>query len=80
MRTLRDLLTTQTRRFEHRPYLEYGNQQYSYGSLDDRTDRVATGLNRMGLQPRDRVVLLLTNRPEFIFLFLGIPKMGFIMR
>lgn len=32
----------------------------------------------MGLQPGDRVALLLTNRPEFIFFFLGAPKMGFV--
>jgi long-chain acyl-CoA synthetase len=32
----------------------------------------------MGLRPGDRVALLLTNRPEFIFFFLGAPKMGFV--
>jgi long-chain acyl-CoA synthetase len=78
MFTLRDLLTTQGSRLERKVFLECGGRQYSYGSLDDRTDRVATGLNRMGLQPGDRVALLLTNRPEFIFFFLGAPKMGLI--
>jgi long-chain acyl-CoA synthetase len=78
MSTLRDLLTVQARRLERKIFLEYGERQYSYGGLDDRTDRVATGLNRMGLLPGDRVALLLTNRPEFIFFFLGAPKMGFV--
>ena len=78
METLRDLLTAQARRFERETFLEYGREQFSYGTLDDRTDHVATGLNRMGLRPGDRVALLLSNRPEFIFFFLGAPKVGFI--
>jgi long-chain acyl-CoA synthetase len=78
METLRDVLTAQARRFEGKPFLEYRREKFSFGILDERTDRVATGLNRMGLRPGDRVMLLLSNRPEFIFFFLGAPKLGFI--
>jgi long-chain acyl-CoA synthetase len=78
METLRDFLTTQARCFGRKIFLEYGEQQYSYESLDDRTDHVATGLNRMGLRPGDRVALLLSNRPEFIFFLLGAPKLGYV--
>lgn len=76
--TLRDLLTTQARRFERWVFLEYGDQQFSYGAVDERTDRAATGLNRLGLRPGDRIALLMGNRPEFIFFFLGAPKIGLI--
>jgi len=78
MITLRDLLTARARRFEREIFLEYGAEQFSYATLDDRTDHVATGLNRLGLQPGDRIVLLLSNRPEFIFFLLGAPKLGFV--
>jgi long-chain acyl-CoA synthetase len=78
VQTLRDLLTAQARRFERAAFLECGEDTYSYGALDDLTDRVATGLNRMGLRPGDRVALLLSNRAEFIFFSLGAPKLGFI--
>ena len=78
METLRDVLTDQARRFEGKIFLEYGRKRFSFGVLDERTDRVATGLNRLGLRPGDRVMLLLSNRPEFIFFFLGAPKLGFI--
>jgi long-chain acyl-CoA synthetase len=77
-RTLRDLLTTQARRFERWVFLEYGGQQFSYGAVDERTDRVATGLNRLGLRPGDRMALLMRNRPEYIFFLLGAPKIGAI--
>jgi long-chain acyl-CoA synthetase len=76
---LRDLLTTQARRFEKRIFLEYDSKEvYSYGAVDDRTDRVATGLSRLGLRFGDRVALLLTNRPEFVFFLLGAPKVGMV--
>jgi long-chain acyl-CoA synthetase len=78
MDTLRDVLTYHARRFARDTFLKFGEQQYSYVDLDDRTDRVATGLNRMGLRPGDRVALLLSNRPELIFFLLGAPKLGFV--
>ena len=78
MDTLRDYLTSQSRRFARNTFLKFGEQQYSYVDLDDRTDHVATGLNRMGLRPGDRVALLLSNRPEFVFFLLGAPKLGFV--
>lgn len=78
METLRDILTAQSRRFEGKAFLECGRESCTFGSLDERTDRVATGLNRMGLRPGDRVMLLLSNRPEYIFFLLGAPKLGFI--
>jgi long-chain acyl-CoA synthetase len=78
METLRDFLTTRARCFGRNICLEYGEQQYSYEALDDRTDHVATGLHRMGLRPGDRVALLLSNRPEFLFFLLGAPKLGYI--
>ncbi len=76
MDTLRDLLTSRARRFERWVFLEYGDLQYSYGSVDERTDRAATGLNRLGLGPGDAVALLLGNCPEFVFFFLGALKIG----
>jgi long-chain acyl-CoA synthetase len=78
METLRDFLTTQARCFRRNIFLEYGEQQYSYEALDDRTDHVATGLNRMGLRPGDRVAMLLSNGPELLFFLLGAPKLGYI--
>jgi long-chain acyl-CoA synthetase len=76
--TLRDILTTQARRFEKEIFLEYNGQEFSFATVDDRTDRVATGLNRLGMRSGDRVALLMANRPEYIFFLLGVPKIGMI--
>jgi long-chain acyl-CoA synthetase len=76
--TLRDILTTQARRFEKETFLECSDQAFSFAAIDDRTDRVATGLSRLGLRIGDRVALLMANRAEYIFFLLGVPKIGMI--
>jgi long-chain acyl-CoA synthetase len=76
--TLRDLLAQQARRYEKKVFLAAGDREYSYALVDDRTDRVATALSRAGLRHGDRVALLLSNSPEFVFFFLGAPKVGLI--
>jgi long-chain acyl-CoA synthetase len=76
--TLRELLTAKARRFERNTFLEFYADNYTYGAVDDRTDRVATVLSRLGLRFGDRVILLLSNRPELVFFLLGAPKIGVI--
>ncbi len=76
--TLRDVLTAQARRYERQTFLESDGQEFSFAEVDDRTDRVATGLIRLGLSPGDRVALLMSNRPEYVFFLFGIPKIGMI--
>ncbi len=76
--TLRDLLTAQAHRYEKKIFLESGERRFSFATVDDRTDRVATGLSRLGLRAGDRIALLLPNTPEFIFFLLGAPKLGMI--
>src|SRR6266545_3312766 len=76
--TLRDLLTTHARRFEKKTFLVSGERKFSFRAVDDRTDRVATGLSRLGLRSGDRIALLFSNRPEFIFYFFGAAKIGMV--
>ncbi len=76
--TLRDVLTVQARRFEKQTFLEFDDQHFSFAAVDDRTDRVATGLSRLGLRIGDRVAILMSNRPEYIFFLLGVPKIGMV--
>jgi long-chain acyl-CoA synthetase len=76
--TLRDVLTAQARRHERKTFLEFGGLQFSFSDVDDRTDRVATGLSRLGLRMGDRIALLLSNSPELVFFLLGAPKVGMV--
>lgn len=50
----------------------------TYGELDERTDQVALGLIRAGLEPGDRVVLQITNRLETVVAWYAMLKAGLI--
>ena len=51
----------------------------TFGELDGRADRVASGLLAAGLRPGDRVLALLPSGPELIELLLGCARSGTIL-
>ncbi|HEX8858165.1 MAG TPA: long-chain fatty acid--CoA ligase [Actinomycetes bacterium] len=48
----------------------------TYGQLDERSGRVASLLTGLGVQPGDRVALMLPNIPEFPVLYYGVLRAG----
>jgi long-chain acyl-CoA synthetase len=56
--------------------LRAGNREVSYGELDAASARVATLLRADGLQPGERVLLLLPNVPEFAAAYYGVLRAG----
>ncbi|MBI5603020.1 MAG: AMP-binding protein [Deltaproteobacteria bacterium] len=51
-------------------------EKYSYARLRNLIDRFATGLSRLGVRKGDRVMLYLSNSPQWIIGFFGIQKIG----
>jgi len=51
-------------------------RRYSYREFDDAVNAVANGLVACGLEPGDRVAMLLNNRAEFAFVFFGVMRAG----
>ena len=56
--------------------LRAGNREVSYRELDAASARVALLLLEDGLQPGERVVLLLPNVPEFAAAYYGVLRAG----
>jgi len=56
--------------------LRAGNRQVSYRELDAASGRVAELLREGGLQPGERVLLLLPNVPEFAAAYYGVLRAG----
>jgi malonyl-CoA/methylmalonyl-CoA synthetase len=54
-------------------------ENISFGALRDRAGRMAGALRERGLSPGDRVAVCLTNRVEFIELFLACVHSGFVL-
>ncbi|NUR08412.1 MAG: AMP-binding protein, partial [Nocardioidaceae bacterium] len=50
----------------------------TWAELDAEVDRVAQGLNAMGLVAGYRVLLALANRTELVTLYLGILRAGLV--
>ena len=52
--------------------------RWSYAETGAEAGRIAAGLAALGVGARDRVVLLLSNRPEFVFVLLAVQRLGAI--
>jgi 2,3-dihydroxybenzoate-AMP ligase len=66
------------RQNENRVALIDGERRYTYGELDESSDRLALNLLELGLKPHDRVVPTLPNIAEFVLLYFALQKIGAI--
>jgi 2,3-dihydroxybenzoate-AMP ligase len=73
---LGDIVDRGAERFGEREALTSGTRRISYRELKRRVDRLALHLLRLGLRPRDRVVVHLNNTPEFVYLYYACAKIG----
>src|SRR5882762_1067466 len=62
-------------RAEH-PYLHFEGTTYTYGDLDERTNRVAAALGAAGVGRGDRVAMLDKNTPLCLELMFAAAKCG----
>lgn len=73
--TLVDAVRVLAARHADRPFLSFEDGgSLTYGELDELTDRLATALAELGLQPGDRLLGLLTNSREFMLLMIATHK------
>ena len=77
-RSLRDEFDDVFDRFATRVAVIAGDQRITYADVKERSERLALNLLDVGLQPLDRVVLTLTNVPEFVYLYFALQKIGAI--
>jgi long-chain acyl-CoA synthetase len=70
--TLLDLLRRSTEKFAARTALIAGDRSVTYGELWGIVQRLGTGLRRLGIEPGERVGLMLPNVPEFVQVYFSI--------
>ena len=56
--------------------IECGDERVSYQQLLERTNRVGDALRKLGVRLEERVLLLLSDTPEFLYCFFGAMKIG----
>lgn len=76
--TLDQIVRRNARRFPHKPAIVFGERRCTWRELDWRVDRVANALRACGLERGDFVAILLPNCPEYIELYFGIARAGFV--
>jgi long-chain acyl-CoA synthetase len=76
---LASLLTESAGRTPAAPAIRLGDLELTYGELDDRSARLATLLREKGLEPGDRVGVMLPNVPEFPVAYYGVLRAGCVV-
>ncbi len=74
-----ELLRRTAKEHPDRPAMSFYGRQFTYGELDEMTDRFAAGLKGLGVKRGDRVSLLLPNTPHFLIAFFGVLRAGAIV-
>jgi crotonobetaine/carnitine-CoA ligase len=80
-RTLASILASGARRHPDRTLLVYDDGEteevtYSWAQMAERSDAVASELERRGVKPGDRIHIHLPNRPEFMIVWFAAARMG----
>src|SRR6201992_216941 len=76
MTALSAILVASKDRYPNRTALRCDDLQVSYAELDDAAARVATLLEQAGIEPGDRVGIMLPNTPAFAIAYYGIMYRG----
>lgn len=67
-----------SRLFPQKDALRFEDDALTYSELNQRANRLANGLRRLGVKTGDRVALFLPNSPDFVIAYLGALKLGAI--
>jgi len=72
-----DLIEHNAKTLGDSPYILHGDLVVTFADFDRATCRAANGLKKQGARPGDGVAVLMTNCPEYLSLFHGMPRGGF---
>ena len=59
-----------------KPFMFFMGEEYSYQKLYEESNRVANGLYKIGIKKKDKVVTVIPNVPEYLYIWWGIVKAG----
>ena len=74
--TLGKLVEKQAEKYKDKIFLYWKDKTVTYSQLNEFTNKVANFLYDLGIRKGDKVSVYLPNMPEYVYLYLGIPKIG----
>ena len=77
--TIGELLSVQAVRFSNQTFLRLDGERWTYGDVEYQSCALAAGLRGLGLQPGDRLGVILPNTPAFVVTIFAAAKAGLIL-
>ncbi len=78
-KTIGQLLSVRASRAPDRTFLSLGESRWTYSRAEDQAVRLARTLYDMGLEPGERLAVVLPNVPEFVLATFAAAKLGAIL-
>jgi long-chain acyl-CoA synthetase len=73
---IKQVLENTAREIPHKEAIVLGAQRFSYGELDQASNRVANGLLELGMKKGGHVAILMSRGPEWVINYFGVVKGG----
>ncbi|MFQ5709031.1 MAG: AMP-binding protein [bacterium] len=70
------VLRSQTKNFEDKAAIVFGEHFISYRRLFDAIERLASSLSNLGVRKGDRFAIMLPNLPQFVICYFALLKLG----
>lgn len=77
--TVADIIEKWARQTPKATAIVFEDRSYTYKEFDDQANRYARWAQSLGLKRGDSVALLMENRPEYLFAWAGLVKIGVIV-
>ncbi|KWT63760.1 ATP-dependent acyl-CoA ligase [Streptomyces albus subsp. albus] len=74
--TLGDVLARRAESHHDALFLEFQDSAFTFGEVDEQSDRVAQGLLAAGVAAGEHVAVMLPNRPEIVFVTFALARIG----
>ncbi len=76
IQNISDMLEMVVKKYKRKDALYFEGKTVTYRELDENSSKAANALKDLGINPGDRVAMMLPNTPEFVYTFLAIQKLG----
>lgn len=76
MENIRTLVEEAAKIYGKKIFIYYKEQEISFQEVNDLTNKTANAFLAAGIKKGDRVAIMLLNRPEFLYIWFGLNKIG----
>jgi long-chain acyl-CoA synthetase len=76
---LADFLIDTAKRIPGHPAIRFAGKTISFGEMNERVDRLATGLTRLGLKPGDSCILMMPSSLNWTLVYYALAKLGAVV-